>query len=102
LLAKISPEENALAQQYFKQAIDTDPNFAGGYKGLAWAHMHAAGVLAIRTLPEGHSLAEELARHAVAADPADAEARSTLSEALLWSIACTSRWRGACTRWRRG
>ena len=83
--SKISSEENALAQRYFKQAIDIDPNFAGGYKGLAWAHMHAAGVFAIRTPPEGHSLAEELARRAVAADPTDAEARSTLSEAMLWS-----------------
>jgi adenylate cyclase len=83
--SKISPEDNALAQQYFKQAIDIDPNFAGGHKGLAWTHMHAAGVLATRNPAEAHGLAEALARRAVALDPTDAEARSTLSEAMLWS-----------------
>jgi adenylate cyclase len=82
---KIAPEDNVLAQQYFKQAIDIDPNFAGGYKGLAWAQIHAAGVFATPTSVEAHSLAEALARRAVALDPTDAEARSTLSEAILWS-----------------
>jgi TolB-like protein/DNA-binding winged helix-turn-helix (wHTH) protein len=33
---KISPQDNALAQKYFQQAIDIDANFAAGYKGLAW------------------------------------------------------------------
>jgi len=82
---KISPEDNILAQQYFRQAIDIDPNFAGGYKGLAWAYMHAAGVHATSARAEAHISAEALARRAVALDPTDAEARSTLSEAMLWS-----------------
>jgi adenylate cyclase len=83
--SKISPEDNTLAQQYFRQTIDIDPNFAGGYKGLAWAEMHAAGVFATGTPAEAHAFAEALARRAVALDPSDAEARSTLSEAMLWS-----------------
>jgi adenylate cyclase len=83
--SKINAEDNAVAQQYFKQALDIDPNFAAGYKGPAWAQMHAAGVLATRTLAEGHGSAEDLARRAVALDPSDAEARSTLAEAMLWS-----------------
>jgi adenylate cyclase len=83
--SKISPEDNTLAQQYFRQAIEIDPSFAGGYKGLAWAHMLAAGVFAISTPVEGHGLAEALARRAVALDPTDAQARSTLAEAMLWS-----------------
>jgi adenylate cyclase len=83
--SKISPEENALAQEYFQQAIDIDPNFAGGYKGLAWANMHAAGVIAACPPAEAYGLAEALARRAVALDPTDAEARSTLSEAMLLS-----------------
>jgi adenylate cyclase len=82
---KISPDDNALAQKYFQQAIDIDPNFAAGYKGLAWAQIHAAGVFATPTSAEAHSLGEALARRAVALDPTDAEARSTLSEAILWS-----------------
>ncbi|MBV9374970.1 MAG: adenylate/guanylate cyclase domain-containing protein, partial [Alphaproteobacteria bacterium] len=83
--AKISPEDNARAQQYFRQAIDIDHNFAGGYKDLAWAHIHAAGVFATGTRAEAHGAAEALARRAVAIDPTDPETRSTLSEALLWS-----------------
>jgi tetratricopeptide (TPR) repeat protein len=47
--------------------------------------MHAAGVLATHAAAEAHSLAEALARRAAELDPADAEARSTLSEAMLWS-----------------
>ena len=48
---KISPDDNALAQKYFQQAIDIDPNFAAGYKGLAWAQFQAAGVHGTRTRP---------------------------------------------------
>ena len=33
--AKASAEDNALAEKFFQQAIDLDPSFAGGYKGLA-------------------------------------------------------------------
>ena len=31
---QITPEDNALAQKFFQQAIDLDPNFSGGYVGL--------------------------------------------------------------------
>jgi adenylate cyclase len=82
---KISPDDNALAQKYFQQAIDIDPNFGAGYKGLAWAHIHAAGVHGMHTPAEAYGAAEALARRAVALDPTDAEALSTLSEAVLWS-----------------
>jgi adenylate cyclase len=80
----ITPRENIFAQQYFRQAIDIDPLFAGGYKGLAWACAQAAGVHATHTPAELYQSVEELARKAVALDSDDAEAYSTLSEALLW------------------
>ena len=83
--SQISAEDNALAQRYFQQAIEIDPDFAGGYKGLAWVYTHAAGVHAARTPTEAYGAAEALARRAVALDPTDAEARSSLSEAMLWS-----------------
>ena len=38
-----------------------------------------------RTPTEAYGAAEALARRAVALDPTDAEARSSLSEAMLWS-----------------
>ena len=82
---KISPDDNALARKYFQQAIDIDPNFAAGYKGLALAHFPAAAVHGTRTRAEAYDSAEALARCAVALDPTDAEARSTLSQAMLWS-----------------
>jgi len=82
--SQISAEDNALAQRYFQQAIEIDPDFAGGYKGLAWVYTHAAGVHAARTPTEAYGAAEALARRAVALDPTDAEARSSLSEAILW------------------
>ena len=48
---KISPEDNALAERYFHRAIDIDPNFAAGYKGLASAYIQAAGVHGTCTSP---------------------------------------------------
>ena len=82
---KGSQEENAVAQRYFQQSADIDPNFARGYKGLAWTHIHAAGVFAVANPADSYSLAASLARRAIALDPTDAEARATLSETMLWS-----------------
>jgi adenylate cyclase len=39
---KASADDNALAQKFFQQAIDLDPNFSGGYKGIAIAQVAAA------------------------------------------------------------
>jgi adenylate cyclase len=75
-------EDNALAEQFFRMAIDLDPSFAGGYRGLAWAQIRAAAVYQMRYLAEVESSAEALARQAVALDGADAEARSCLSNVL--------------------
>src|SRR5262249_46428517 len=81
---KLTPDDNALAHIYFQQAIDIDPNFGAGYKGLGWTHIQTAGVLGTRTPAQAYSSAEALARKAVACDPADAEAHSTLSGTMLW------------------
>ena len=68
-LFKMSREDIALAQKYFQKAIDLDPAFAGGYKGLAWAHSQATvNVFQSRSPAEAYSLAEALARQAVALD----------------------------------
>jgi hypothetical protein len=42
---KASAEDNALAQKFFQQAVDLDPSFAGGYKGLSRAQGQAADVI---------------------------------------------------------
>jgi len=80
---KISRDDDALAQKYFQQAIDIDPAFAGGYKGLAVAYMNTAALLQTRSQTEAYSSAEALSRRAIALDGTDAEARSTLAAAML-------------------
>src|SRR5882762_9555493 len=81
-LSKFTSDEASLAEQFFQRAIDLDPNFAGGYKGLALAVNNSASVYGTRSPREGFSSAEALARRAVAIDPADAEARARLGMTL--------------------
>jgi adenylate cyclase len=78
---KVSAEDTALAQKFFRQAVDLDPSFAGGYKGLAAAQGNAPDYQG-RGLLEAIRSAEALARRAVALDGTDAEARSLLANAL--------------------
>jgi adenylate cyclase len=80
-LGETTEQKNILAQQFFRKAIDLDPSFAGGYKGLAAAQSIATDFHG-RNLPQALGSAEALARRAVALDGADAEARSRLAHAL--------------------
>jgi adenylate cyclase len=82
---KLTPEDNILAQGFFQQAIDVDPTFAGGYRGLAMAYVQAVADFRARTPIEAYSSAESLARRAIEFDPADAEAHSTLAGVKLYS-----------------
>jgi adenylate cyclase len=84
-LGKFAREDNALAEKFFREAIDLDPTFAGGYRGLGYAQFQATmSGFEKRSLPEVQSLAEALARRAVGLDGADAEARTFLGEMLLY------------------
>jgi adenylate cyclase len=80
-VSKATPDDNALAQKFFQQAIDLDPTISGPYVGLAMAHGQAAD-FHTRGLPETQSSMEALARRALALNGADAEARSLLSGAF--------------------
>jgi adenylate cyclase len=82
-MKSFSTHENAEAQKFFQRCIELDPNFAGGYWGLAWAQLHAGAGLQSQDLAEAQSSAEKLARRAVALNEADAEARSSLAFTLL-------------------
>src|SRR5262249_51640401 len=75
-------DDTTRAEKFFRQAIDLDPSFSGGYSGLAGAQGAAADFLT-RGLPEVLSLAEALARRAVALDGADAGGRACLANALM-------------------
>jgi adenylate cyclase len=84
-LGKFAREDNARAEKFFREAIDLDPTFAGGYRGLGYAQFQAAmSGFQKRSLPEAQSSAEALARRAVGLDGADAEARTFLGEVLLY------------------
>jgi adenylate cyclase len=81
-LGKATRAHHALAEKFFQQAIDLDPNFAGGYRGLADARGFVFGSYQTLNLAEGLNSREMLARRAVELDSADAEARSALAHVL--------------------
>jgi adenylate cyclase len=81
-LGKATREHHALAEKFFRQTIDLDPNFAGGYRGLADARGFVFGSDQTLNLAEGLNSREMLARRAVELDSADAEARSALAHVL--------------------
>jgi adenylate cyclase len=82
-MSRLSVEDNTLAKRFFQQAIDLDPTFAGGYKGLVSALADASTVFCTCDLREAQGLSNSLARRAIALDGADAEARACLG-AVLW------------------
>jgi adenylate cyclase len=84
-LYKLTATDNILAQQFFQRAIDIEPTFAGGYKGLALAYGQTLVDLRVGTPTEAYSSGESLARRAIALDQADAEAHATLARAILVS-----------------
>src|SRR5438045_4012953 len=81
-LSRATPDDDATAEKFFKQAIDLDPAFAGGYSALALYQLQAAAIYQKRDLRNAQRSAEALARRAVALDDADAEARSCIGWAL--------------------
>jgi adenylate cyclase len=80
--SKFTADDNTVAQRFFQQAIDLDPNFAGGYWGLTWAQIGEASIFRRRNVAETLRSVEALARRAVALDGSDAEARSSLGLTL--------------------
>jgi adenylate cyclase len=86
---KFNAQDNRLAQQFFQQAIDLDPSFAGGYHGLATALLVAPMFVTTLDLGEASRSAERLARSAAALDLANAEICACLS--LLCLLAAISR-----------
>jgi adenylate cyclase len=79
---KYTADDNRLAQAFFQQAIDLDPNFAGGYVGLASACMAAGNQLFTRDFVTARNSAEVAVRRAIALDPMNAEAHATLAGSL--------------------
>jgi adenylate cyclase len=82
-LSKFTADDTTRAQEFFQRAIALDPAFAGGYSGLSAAQIQAANTFMTREVAEAIGTAERFARHAVALDNADAEARACLGRVLL-------------------
>jgi adenylate cyclase len=82
-LSPSNAEEHAKAIECFQQAIDLDPQFVGGYCGLAAAQIRAAISFATHDLWEMLCSSEILVRRAVAINDADAEVRACLAH-VLW------------------
>ncbi len=78
-LSQVSPDENVLAEKFFRQAISLDPNFGGGHIGLSHTMTDAGSTFRLLDLGEALRTSEVSARRAVALDPADPEARAALS-----------------------
>jgi adenylate cyclase len=81
-LSKATPDDDAAAEKFFKQAIDLDPTFGGSCSALALLQLQTAAIYQTLDLSDAQRSAEDLARRAVALDGADAEARSCLGWAL--------------------
>jgi adenylate cyclase len=79
----MTEEQNARAQEMFKEAIELDPGFAGAYVGLGWAYFHT-WVRLWNPNPQSLDTAIELARKAIAIDPSFPNAYSLLGQCHSW------------------
>lgn len=81
-LYRFRTEDNKEAQDFFRQAIELDPNFAASYTGLAYA-CYLAVMQAFTDNPDKMiQTGIEAARHAVSLDDKDAMSFSVLSRIL--------------------
>jgi adenylate cyclase len=65
---KATVNDYALAEKFFQQAVDFDPNFADGYCGLAMVQIYAATGFGTRSPADVLSSIGPLARQAVSLD----------------------------------
>jgi adenylate cyclase len=81
-LGKATAQDTRLAEEFFRQAVDLDPNFSGGYVGVASALAAAATAFGTASFVETQNAEESLALRAIALDPSNAEAHICLAVAL--------------------
>ncbi|TPI11707.1 winged helix-turn-helix domain-containing protein [Mesorhizobium sp. B4-1-1] len=81
-LHRFTSIDNAVAENFFKVAIDRDPGFARPYAGLSFTHWSKAYLFDPSRLSEEGRLAHDFAARAVAVDPCDPAAHGALGQAL--------------------
>ena len=81
---KYGPEDNKIAQTFFRQAIALDPQFAPGHYGYAlalqWDIWHYSG----RPFGEAQGIPRDEALLAIALDDKDAMAHAILAHIRMW------------------
>jgi adenylate cyclase len=95
---KYGPEDNQIAQTFYRQAIALDPNFAPGHYGYAfalqWDIWHYSG----RPFSEVQGIPRDEALLAVALDDKDAMAHAVLAHIRMWG----GEWESAIAEARKG
>lgn len=81
-LANSRADDAMLAHKWFRQSVELDPDFVGGYAGLALTHLDFGSVWGSQSMPAAQASAEEWIRRGVAVDRGDPQARSVLGVAL--------------------
>ena len=82
-LAKNTPEDTAVARTHFQTATSIDPGLTCAFVGLVVTQVSDVFFHALRSATEAAVLMEDAARRAVAADPTDADAVTSLAWAFL-------------------
>jgi serine/threonine protein kinase len=88
LMELLDPDANQKAGEFFKKAIERDPNFALGYTGLACFFLEQEGSRGEKRLLDS---AVDSARRAIALDPLDVRSYTTLARAYYrkgWYSQC--------------
>jgi adenylate cyclase len=81
---KYGPEENQIAQTFFRRVIALDPNFAPGHYGYALALQWEIWHFSTRPFSEVQGIPLEEARIAVSLDDKDATAHAVLAHMRMW------------------
>jgi serine/threonine protein kinase len=88
LIELLDPEANEKAGELFKKAVEQEPNFALGYTGLAYLFLEQEGFRGEKRLLDS---AVDYARRAIALDPSEVRAYTTLARAYYrkgWFSQC--------------
>jgi serine/threonine protein kinase len=88
LLQLLDPEANQKAGEFFKKAVEQEPNFALGYLGLACFFLEQEGFCRDKRLLDR---AVESARRAIALEPSEVRSHTTLARAFYrkgWYSQC--------------
>ena len=80
---RFTKEDTAKAVEYYRQALEIDPQYALAWAGLARSHATQAGA-SFAPMAEGYAMSQQAAERAVELGPDLAEAYAALGEGRMW------------------